>query len=75
MVEITGRRLEKEKGAGMIPSFIPRYRQLLLELIGLQREELARMRHQNEFTDEILRGEEFELDLEEARMRRKVLSP
>ena len=75
MVEITGRRLEKEKGAGMIPSFIPRYRQLLLELIGLQREELARMRHQNEFTDEILRGEEFELDLEEARMQRKVLSP
>jgi CPA1 family monovalent cation:H+ antiporter len=44
--------------------------QLQLEMIGLQRAELARMRHQNEFPEELLRSEEFELDLDEARMRR-----
>jgi len=74
IVEVAGQKLEKEEGAGVISPFIPRYRQLLLELIGMQREELARMRRQNDFPDELLRSEEFELDLEEARMRRRVLS-
>ncbi len=68
MAAIAGKRLEnKEDGAG---SFLPRYRQLLLELVGVQREELTKMRQQNSYSDELLRKREYELDLEEARFRR-----
>lgn len=70
MIEITSRKLEKIDGEESSPSFLPRYRQLLLELIGIQRNELAQMRHDNTYSNELLRSKEFELDLEEARMRR-----
>lgn len=70
MVEITGKRLEQEEGNDLSPDFLPRYRQLLLEMVSLQRQELAQMRRVNEFSEELLRSKEFELDLEEARFRR-----
>ncbi|HXD77491.1 MAG TPA: Na+/H+ antiporter [Puia sp.] len=70
MVDLTGKILEKEDENAVIPAFLPRFRQLQLELIGLQRTELARVRQQNEFPEELVRNEEFQLDLEEARMRR-----
>jgi CPA1 family monovalent cation:H+ antiporter len=69
MIEITGKKLDKEEG-DMPPTFLPRYRQLLLELVKIQRQELAHMRRDNLFSEEILRNKEFELDLEEARFRR-----
>jgi len=70
MVEITGKRLEQEEGDEVTPEFLPRYRQLLLELVGIQRQELLQMRRDNEYSEELLRNKEFELDLEEARFRR-----
>jgi len=70
MVEITGKRLESEEGDEVAPAFLPRYRQLLLELVDIQRKELSHMRRINEFGEELLRSKEFELDLEEARFRR-----
>ena len=70
MVEITSKKLEKEEGKEVNPAFLPRYRQLLLELVDVQRRELSQMRHDNLFSDELLRSKEFELDLEEARFRR-----
>lgn len=70
MVEITGKRLEQEEGEEVAPAFLPRYRQLLLELVGIQRQELLQMRRDNEYAEELLRNKEFELDLEEARFRR-----
>lgn len=70
MVDLTGKMLGKEGDKEVMPALFPRFRQLQLELIGLRRGELARMRRQNEFPEDLLRGEEFELDLEEARMRR-----
>ena len=70
MVEITNKKLEKEEGKEMAPDFLPRYRQLLLELVRIQRQELAHMRRDNLFSEELLRSKEFELDLEEARFRR-----
>lgn len=70
MVDITNKKLEKEEGKEMAPSFLPRYRQLLLELVKVQRQELAHMRRDNLFAEELLRSKEFELDLEEARFRR-----
>lgn len=70
MVDITSRRLEQEEGGDVNPAFLPRYRQLLLELVRVQRRELLHMRRDNEYSDELLRNKEFELDLEEARFRR-----
>jgi hypothetical protein len=69
-IDLTARILEKEGAHEAIPSFMIQFRELQLELIRLQRGELARMRHHNEFPEELMRGEEFELDLEEARVRR-----
>ena len=70
MVQITSQRLDKEQGEDMSPAFLPRYRQLLLELVQAQRKELIQMRHDKLFSEELLRSKEFELDLEEARFRR-----
>jgi len=70
MVEITGKRLESEEGDEVAPAFLPRYRQLLLELVDIQRKELTHMRRDAEYGEELLRNKEFELDLEEARFRR-----
>ena len=68
MIDITAKKLEKEEEVA--PSFLPRYRQLLLELVKIQRQELSHMRRDNLFGEELLRSKEFELDLEEARFRR-----
>jgi monovalent cation/hydrogen antiporter len=70
MVSITDKQLKKEAGDGAPPSYLPRYRKLLLELVGIQRQELSKMRRDNDFSDELLRNKETELDLEEARFRR-----
>jgi Na+/H+ antiporter len=70
MIQITSKKLEKEEGKELSPAFLPRYRQLLLELVAVQRRELSQMRHDKIFSDELLRSKEFELDLEEARFRR-----
>jgi monovalent cation/hydrogen antiporter len=69
-VGLTGKILEKASEPEVIPKFMYQFRDLQLELIRLQREELAAMRHSNEFPEELIRNEEFELDLEEARINR-----
>jgi len=74
-LDLTVRTLERVGEQETIPPIILQFRQLQLDLIGLQRAELARMRHRNEFPEELIRSEEFEMDLEEARIRRiKMLS-
>ena len=70
MAAITSSRLKKDEGEDGKADFLPRYRRLLLELVDAQRQELARMRRDNEFPEEALRNKETELDLEEARYRR-----
>ena len=70
MVAITEQQLNREDGEGTAPAFLSHYRRMLLELVNIQRQELARMRRENEFPDELLRNRETELDLEEARFRR-----
>lgn len=69
MIEIASKKMEKTEGQEPTPSFLPRYRQLLLELVKVQREELSQMRNNNLYPDELLRNKEMELDLEEARYR------
>jgi CPA1 family monovalent cation:H+ antiporter len=60
----TGDQQEKE------PDFMPAFRKLLLEVVQVQRQELSRLRNGDEYSDELLRSKEFELDLEEARYSR-----
>jgi monovalent cation/hydrogen antiporter len=74
-VGLTTGLLEKEGTPGSVPAYMFRFRDLQLDLIRLQRSELARMRQKNEFPEELMRNEEFELDLEEARIRRIRLQP
>ncbi len=70
MVEIAGQKLASEENKNSLPSFMPRYRKFLLELVDIRRKELNTMRHEKKYTDELIRKKEFELDLEEARLRR-----
>ena len=71
MAAITDKQLKREGDEdGKTPGFLQQYRRLLLELVSIQRQELSRMRRDNEYSEEVLRNKENELDLEEARFRR-----
>jgi Na+/H+ antiporter len=70
MIEITQKKLEAEEGVDEQQTFLPHYRQMLLELVDVRRRELNRFRHTNAFSEELIREREWELDLEEARLRR-----
>lgn len=70
MIENTTRKLEQDEQGHKAPEFLPRYRKMLLELVAIRRKELSKMRHNREYTDELLRKKEAELDLEEARLRK-----
>lgn len=69
MIEVTKKKLEKEEAHDEEASFLPHYRQMLVELVEVRRKELNRFRHENEYSEELLREREWELDLEEARLR------
>jgi CPA1 family monovalent cation:H+ antiporter len=70
MASVAEKKLKKDGGDGVLPDYLLPYRKLLLELVSIQRQELSRMRRDNEFSEESLRNKETELDLEEARFRR-----
>ncbi len=68
MIEIAKRRLDHDdsmEDAG----FLPLYREMLIELVHVRRLELKKMRYSKLFSDELIREREWELDLEEARLR------
>jgi monovalent cation/hydrogen antiporter len=67
MIQITKRNLEADT-ANNEGSFLPHYRQMLLELVHIRRRELNYVRHTGEFSEELIREREWELDLEEARL-------
>ena len=69
MVEISKRKLESGDTDEEANSFLPQYRQMLLELIHIRRRELNYFRHTAEFSEELIREREWELDLEEARLK------
>jgi NhaP-type Na+/H+ or K+/H+ antiporter len=70
MIGITQKKLEARESVEDGQSFLPHYRQMLLELIEVRRRELNHFRHNNSFSEELIREREWELDLEEARLRR-----
>ena len=48
--------------------FLPRYRQMLRELVSVRRTALQRLKKEQLYSDELIRNKEWELDLEEARL-------
>ncbi|HZK63612.1 MAG TPA: cation:proton antiporter [Puia sp.] len=68
MVEIANKRLLKEEGGQATSSFLPKYRNMLLELVAVRRDELQKLREERLYPDELLNNREWELDLEEARL-------
>ncbi len=69
MIEITKRKLENDEADKEAASFLPNYRQMLLELVHIRRRELNYLRHKGEFSEELIREREWELDLEESRLK------
>jgi CPA1 family monovalent cation:H+ antiporter len=45
------------------------FNKLQLQLINFERQQIKTMRRKNQFSDEVLRKIEYELDLEEASLR------
>jgi len=68
MVEVAKRKLEKEEADEAETNFLPKYRQMLIELVHIRRRELNLFRHTGEYSEELIRERERELDLEEARL-------
>jgi Na+/H+ antiporter len=69
MIDITKRKLESSEAEEEEDAFLPHYRQMLLELIHIRRRELNYLRHKGEYSEELIREREWELDLEEARLQ------
>lgn len=70
MIEIAHKRLQDGEHITEIASFLPKYRQMLLGIVNVKRDELSKMRKNNMFPDEFIRNNEQQLDLEEARLRK-----
>ena len=69
MIDIAKRKLEFDDAIDESAIFLPHYRQMLIELVHIRRRELNYLRHKGEFTLELIREREWELDIEEARLR------
>ena len=69
IVDIGKRKLESDESADESSSFVPHYRQMLIELVHIRRRELNYLRHKGEFSLEQIREKEWELDVEEARLK------
>jgi monovalent cation/hydrogen antiporter len=69
MIEISKKKLIKQEAEEEAATFLPRYREMLVELVDVRRRELNRFRHSNEYDEDLIREREYELDLEEARLR------
>lgn len=71
MADIAGQQLNSEERQVRTPDYLPAFKKLLLELVQIQRQELSKLRNGDEYSDELLRSKEFELDLEEAQYSRR----
>ncbi len=70
MIDITKRKLENDGEDPETQSFLSQYRQMLIELVHIRRRELKYMRYKGEFSNELIKEREWELDLEEARLNK-----
>ncbi len=70
IIDISRRKLDPDEKTEEDGKFLPHYRQMLIELVDVRRKELSRYRHNREFNEDLIREREWELDLEEARLRK-----
>ncbi|MDB5202291.1 MAG: Na+/H+ antiporter [Ferruginibacter sp.] len=68
MVDNSHKKLLHEDGDRVAEDFLPRYRQMLLELVEVRRKVLYGLYCEKIYSDELIRNKEWELDLEEARL-------
>lgn len=68
MAEIAEKNAAAE--SDISPSFLKTYRQMLIEIIGVKRNELNKMHKSKAYADHLIKAKERELDLEEARTRK-----
>ena len=66
-------KLESDEASDESASFLPHYHQMLLELVHIRRRELNYLRHNGEFSLELILEREWELDVEEARLKNRNL--
>lgn len=70
MIEVAKKRLASEEATDeKDSSFLPQYRQMLIEIVEVRRKELNRLSRDGEYNEELIRERQWELDLEEARLR------
>lgn len=71
MVDIAFKKLNNEDTNVEAPSFLPVYYKMLYEMIDVRRKKLNELRRNKDYSEEIIREKERELDLEEARIRKQ----
>ncbi len=69
MIEMTKRKLDSAEAQEEDNNFRKEYRQMLIELVQVRRLALKRFRYAKQFNEDLIREREWELDLEEARLR------
>jgi len=68
MISIANKKLSHDENITAKAAFLPKYRQMLIELVTIRRKELQKLRNEKIYSDELIRNKEWELDLEEARL-------
>lgn len=69
MIENANNKLLNSEKETAKADFLPKYRNMLVEIVAVKREELQKLKREKIYSDEILKAREWELDLEEARLR------
>ncbi|MCF0058877.1 Na+/H+ antiporter [Dyadobacter sp. CY356] len=69
MIDNANNRLVEKETKGANADFLPKYRNMLVEIVSIKRDELQKLRRERIYSDEILKARERELDFEEARLR------
>ena len=68
MINIANKKLLNDENVNAKAAFLPKYRQMLIELVTVRRKELQKLRSEKIYSEELIRNTEWELDLEEARL-------
>lgn len=58
MIDVAKRKLEATGEEEAEKKFLPKYRQMLVELVYIRRRELNRFRHTREYSEELIRERE-----------------
>jgi Na+/H+ antiporter len=72
-ISLTTQRLESLEGSGNDQNEVEQHNRVLHDLIKTQRKELARLRKEKHFDEEVLRKHEAQLDLDEARLNQHIV--